>query len=88
MKKYIVVFNESASKYAGNQNEVYEYLKSFEHWAKLNQSSYIVVSDLKPSEIRDTILEITNHYGEVYVMELNEKYSVFGPDFVTSIFNE
>ena len=85
--KYLVVFNESASAAAGDSKPVYEYIESFKHWAKLNQTTYVIVSDLKPSTIRDNIIALTNYYGEVYVVGLEDKYAVFGPNFITEIFD-
>ena len=84
--KYLIIFNESTTAKAGDSKLVYEYLKSFKHWAMLNDSAYVIISDLKPSTIRNNILTLTNHYGEVYVLQFSDKYSVFAADYVTEIF--
>ena len=85
--KYIVIFTESTSSAAPDPKPVYEYIESFKHWARLSTSTYVIISDLKPSTIRDNVLALTNHYGEIYVVGMEDKYAVFGPDFLTEIFD-
>jgi len=90
MKTYIITFTES--KYIENypeQNKVYAYLEAFKHWARLSESTYILQSDLKSSEIKNKILEITNNRGEVYIIDCTDcKYSVFGPSFIVDFFEK
>ena len=87
MKKYLIIFNKSGFPICDDvsSKKVYEYLKSFKDWAKFSESTYIIQTNLKMSEIRDHILDITDHHGDIYVLGLNGKYAIFGPEYVQSI---
>jgi len=89
MKTYIIIFTESKYKNHPEQNKIYTYLETFKAWSRLSKSTYMLQSDLKPSEIQNKILEITNYRGEVYIIDCtNCNYSVFGPDFIIDFFEK